>query len=126
MKESSRAMKPIEHGSNRWRGLLRVTLLAFAATWLSACGEAYCQSGPKSGTQCYNINDVEWQRSQQREEPWPAERTTQPSPGCVLATPTGLTQQPLNGSNNSAAVPPPYLMSGACVSRQQPVYGALR
>jgi hypothetical protein len=119
-------MKRSDRHSNPVHWLARVALAAFAATWLCACGETYCQTGPKSGTQCYNINEVEWQRSQQREEPWPAERTTQPSPGCVLATPTGLTQQPLNGSSNSAAVPPPYLMSAACISRQQPVYGALR
>jgi hypothetical protein len=121
-------MKRTDRCPNLLLCLARAALVAFAIPWLSACGEAYCQTGPKSGTQCYNINDVEWQRTQQREEPWPAERTTQPSPGCVLATPTGLTQQPLNGggSGNSASVPPPYLMSGACLSRQQPVYGALR
>jgi hypothetical protein len=121
-------MKPIDRPSTLSHWLAWAVLAALASTWLCGCAETYCQSGPKSGTQCFNINDVELQRTQQREEPWPAERTTEPSPGCLLATPTGLTQQPLNGagSGSSASVPPPYLMSGACVSRQQPVYGALR
>jgi len=95
-------------------------------SWLLAgCGESYCQSGAKYGTQCYSINDVEWQRTQQREERWPEERTTTPSPGCVLATPRGLVQQPYS-PNASTTAQAPYLMSGACVSRQQPVYGAVR
>jgi hypothetical protein len=117
-----------DRSSTRWLWLPRAALAAFAIAWLSGCGESYCQIGAKSGTQCPNINEVEWQRSQQREEPWPAERTTEPAPGCVLVTRTGLTQVPLNGGSggNSASVPPPYLMSGACVSRQEPVYGALR
>ena len=92
---------------------------------LGGCGESYCQSGPKYGTQCYSQNDVEWQRTQQREEPWPDARTTQPSPGCALATAHGLAQQPYS-PNASSSAQPPYLMSSACISRQQPVYGAVR
>lgn len=92
---------------------------------LGGCSESYCQSGPKYGTQCYSVNDVEWQRTQQREEPWPAARTTQPSPGCALVTTHGLAQQPYS-PNASSSAQPPYLMSSACVSRQQPVYGAVR
>jgi hypothetical protein len=109
-----------------WRASSALFLLVLAL--LCGCEEAYCQSGAKYGTQCPTINEVEWQRTQQREEPWPPERTTQPAPGCVLATPTGLVQQPYTtGPTRAAAsLPPSYLISGACVSRQQPVYGAVR
>ncbi len=98
--------------------------VSFAAL-LSGCSETYCQSGPKSGTQCYSTNDVEWQRTQQREEPWPQERMTQASPGCAFVTANGITQQPYS-PNASSSPQAPYLMSTACLSQQQPVYGAVR
>jgi hypothetical protein len=103
-------------------------LLALVALSGCACSETYCQSGPKYGTQCPTINEVEWQRTQQREEPWTAQRTTEPSPGCALLTPAGIIQQPYTASSSStpSSLPPRYLMSGACASRQQPVYGAVR
>jgi hypothetical protein len=108
--------------------LLPLLQVVFAALFTCACGETYCQSGPKYGTQCPTINDVEWQRTQQREEPWPAARTTEPSPGCALVTPGGVIQRPNTARSSGAPsnLPPPYLMSGACASRQQPVYGAVR
>jgi hypothetical protein len=108
--------------------LLPLLLVVFAALLTCACGgDTYCQSGPKYGTQCHTINDVEWQRTQQREEPWPTARTTDPSPGCVVMTPGGVRQRPSPASSGApATLPPPYLMSAACASRQQPVYGAVR
>ena len=109
-----------------WRSC--AVLAALIPALLCGCDEAYCQSGAKYGKQCPTINEVEWQRTQQREEPWPPERTTQPAPGCVLATSAGLVQQPYTAgpTNAAASLPSSYLMSGACVSRQQPVYGAVR
>jgi len=100
-------------------------LLAIA---LAGCGEQYCQSGPKYGTQCYTINEVEWQETQVRGGP-PEEASTQPSPGCALLTPKGVVQQPLPSAAASAApsrVPPPYLMSGACTTRRRTAHGAVR
>lgn len=116
---------PAVHASG-W--LKRVALAALAPTLLAACSETYCQSGSKYGTQCPTINDVEWQRTQQREEPWPPERTTEPAPGCWVYTRSQVVQQPFSASGSGAprSLPPPYLMSSACVSRQQPVYGAVR
>jgi hypothetical protein len=121
-------MKRIAPHSNVLDWLLRMATAGLVLTVLCGCCGTYCQSGPKYGTQCRNINDVEWQRTQQREEPWPAAQTNTAAPGCLLVSPTKLAQQSLTvGPTNSAAsVPPPYLMSGACLSRQQPVYGAVR
>jgi hypothetical protein len=103
-------------------------LFVLAALLASACSDTYCQSGPKYGTQCRTINDVEWQRTQQREEPWPAARATEPTPGCALVSPGGVVQQPYGAGSSGAPsnLPPRYLMSAACASRQQPVYGAVR
>jgi hypothetical protein len=103
-------------------------LIAIAALLVSACGDTYCQSGPRYGTQCPNINDQEWQRTQQREEPWSEARTRNTAPGCALASPAGIVQQSYAASSAGAPsnLPPPYLMPAACTSRQQPVYGAVR
>ena len=87
---------------------------------LSGCGETYCQSGPKYGMQCYDINSIEWQETQVRGETiseryaaGPSHPSAAPeiSPGCaVLRNPTtGL-----------------WVTSGACISRRQPAYGAVR
>ncbi len=110
----------------RWL-LAAVSALPLLAL-LSGCGDTYCQSGAKYGTQCYSNNDIEWQRTQQREEPWPVARATEPSPGCLLVTRAGVVQQPLAASSSGAPAAPvaPYLMSGGCLSQQQPVYGAVR
>jgi hypothetical protein len=120
-------MVPFKPGSNRVSCWLLAGLTALVATMNCSCAERYCQSG-SNGTQCPTINEIEWQRTQQREEPWPAEQTTEPAPGCVLSTPTGFVQRPYpaNASGAPASLPPVYLASGACVSRQQPVYGAVR
>lgn len=94
-----------------------------------ACGETYCQSGPKYGTQCYSMNEVEWQETQVRGETEVRPPVTTPSPGCVLAGSDGtLVQQPLPGSSAPAPVKPGvlYAMSGACVSRRLPAHGAVR
>ena len=122
------AMTRFNGGSSSWRWLRCLARAVLASALLSGCGEQYCQSGAKYGTQCPTINEVEWQRTQQREEPWPAERTVTPAPGCVLATPRGYVQRPFTPTptGSAANLPPLYLMSGACVSRQQPVYGAVR
>jgi len=100
-----------------WLPWLGVALLA------TACGEQYCQTGAKGPTRCYNINEVEYQETLSRPEP-PLERSTQPSPGCLLFGPNYFMPQGNGGS--STATPPAYLMSGACVSRRQTVHGALR
>lgn len=94
---------------------------------LGACGEHYCQRGAIGGTQCYTINQVEWQETQVRGEP-PVERTFAPSPGCVLLTPNGsyTVPPPAPGGSASPSLPPHYLMSGACISRRQPAHGAIR
>lgn len=103
----------------RSQGLLWLGLVLFA----TACDEQYCQGGAKSPTHCYMINEVEWQETLSRPEP-PPERSTQPSPGCFLFGPGYFMPQGNGGS--STATPPAYMMSGACVSRRQPVSGALR
>ena len=110
--------------ADRW---LQWALLAITSLSGAACDHAYCQSGPKYGTQCLSLNDVEWQGTQQREED-PRPHPVEPSPGCVLLTSRGLVQQPLTPGPRNAPSPLPksYLMSGACVPRQQPVYGAVR
>jgi hypothetical protein len=93
----------------------------------SGCAEAYCQSGPKYGTQCYSINEIEWQETQVRSEPAPGQWSTKPAPGCVLATPQGYYRQPLPGAAGSGGTPPAaYLASGACFSRRVPAHGAVR
>ena len=98
--------------------------LAVVFYTMIGCGEQYCQRGAKTGTQCYTINEVEWQETQVRAEP-PIERTIEPSPGCVLVTKNGYVVSPPSGG-----IPPPrsglYLMSGACVTRRQTVHGAIR
>ena len=93
----------------------------------AACGEQYCQSGPKYGGQCYTINQVEWQESQVRSAP-PPERSIEPSQGCVLATPTGdyTVPPPVPSTTPAPAKPNVYLMSGACVTRREPVHGATK
>jgi len=90
-----------------------------------ACGEQYCQRGPKSGTKCYTINEVEWHETVARPEP-PPERATQPSPGCWLLNRNGVYVMPQGSGGRSTATPPAYLTSGACVSRRRPVHGAVR
>lgn len=92
------------------------------ALLLPACGEQYCQRGANGPTRCYTINEVEYQETLSRPPP-PPERATQPSPGCFLIGPNTFVPQ---GGAGSATPTPPYLMSGACVSRRQPVHGALR
>lgn len=93
---------------------------------LCACGEQYCQAGAKYGAQCYTINEVEWQETQVRAEP-PPERSIEPSPGCALMTGSGtyVVPQP-SASGLSPPRPRAYVMSGACVSRRVPAYGAVR
>jgi len=54
----------------------------------------------------------------------PPERGTEPSPGCVLLTPNGSYTVPQPGK--ATRRPQTYLMSGACVSRRLPAYGAIR
>jgi hypothetical protein len=86
---------------------------------LTGCGERYCQSGPKYGTQCYDINSTEWQETQVRGEtvseryaPGPGHPTgsAEPSPGCaVIASEDGTS-----------------IMSEACMSRRMPANGAVR
>jgi len=82
-----------------------------AAVLLSGCGETYCQSGPKYGTQCYSMNDTEWQQTQVRGDfdvpsrPEPP----QPSPGCAVLGASGA-----------------YLVSGACLPQRVPAPGAVR
>jgi hypothetical protein len=98
--------------------------LVVACVTSVACGEQYCQSGAKYGARCYTINEVEWQETQVRAEP-PPERATEPSPGCVLMTPNGPYTVPQPGAASSAR-PQAYVMSGACVSRRVPAYGAVR
>ena len=101
---------------------LLVGLFAFAAS-LTGCGETYCQSGPKYGTQCYDINAIEWQETQVRGETiseryaaGPSRPTgigatgpAQASPGCAVLT------------NDSF-----YVMSEACTTRRAAAYGAVR
>ncbi|HEX9618571.1 MAG TPA: hypothetical protein VF989_00465 [Polyangiaceae bacterium] len=104
-------------------------LLVASAASLSGCAEQYCQSGPKYGTQCYTINEVEWQETQVRSEPPPAERSYLPSPGCVLVGTQGTVRQPLPNAAGGAppGVPPGlHLLSGACVSRRVTAHGAVR
>ncbi len=99
----------------------------WAVLLLVGCNETYCQRGPKYGTQCYSINEVEWQETQVHSEPPP--RTVEPAPGCVTVGTQGVVQQPLPHAAPSAGVHPPrgrYLMSGACVSDRVPAYGAVR
>ena len=87
---------------------------------LPGCGESYCQSGPKYGMQCYDINAIEWQETQVRGEtvseryaagPGHPSAGPSPSPGCAFLT------NPTTGL---------YVMSGACASRRQPAHGAVR
>lgn len=94
-------------------------VFAFA---VGGCSELYCQSGSKYGTQCYSINEVEWQETMVREPP-PPEKSTRPSPGCALLTEDGVYMMPQNP--NATATPPAYLMSEACITRRQTVEGAL-
>jgi hypothetical protein len=98
---------------------IAAALLAVAAT---ACGEQYCQRGAAGPTRCYTINEMEYQETLSRPEP-PPERATQPSPGCYLIGPNSFVPQ---GNGGSRPATPPYLMSGACVSRRQPAHGAVR
>jgi hypothetical protein len=103
-------------------------VLGVASTMLCACGEQYCQRGAKYGGQCYTINEVEWQETQVRAEP-PPERSIEPAPGCELLTPDGVYVVPKPGPggwSTTARRPRLYVMSGACVSRRQPAYGAIR
>ena len=103
------------------RGLL--PSVALASLIVLACEPRYCQVGPKSGTQCYEPNEIEHQETVARSAPPPAPiRPIQPSPGCWLATPSGIVTAPSAGA---PAIPPPYLMSGACVSQRQPVHAAI-
>jgi len=102
------------------RGL---ALLSAVGLLAAGCAEQYCQRGPRSGTKCYNINEVEWQETLQRPEP-PRERTTQPSPGCWLLNGDGVYVMPQGSGGSSTATPPSYLMSGACVTRRVPHHGA--
>lgn len=108
----------------RFRAGVPLLLVAF----LFGCGENYCQSGPKYGMQCYTINEVEWQETQVRGETV-AERyrgnAMTPSPGCVLATPSGLVQEPMTATAVGASSTS-YVMSGACTTRREPAYGAVR
>lgn len=90
---------------------------------VTACAEQYCQRGPRSGTKCYDINELEWQETLQRPPP-PPERATQPSPGCWLLTKNGVYVMPQGAGGSSSTPPPHYLMSGACVSRRTPNHGA--
>ena len=87
---------------------------------LLGCGESYCQSGPKYGMQCYDINAIEWQETQVRGEtvseryaagPGHPGAGISPSPGCAILT------NPTTGLS---------FMSGACTSRREPAYGAVR
>jgi len=95
-----------------------------------ACGENYCQSGPKYGTQCYTINEVEYQETQVRGETETRPPVLSPSPGCALAGSDGtLVQQPPPGAVPSASPMRPntiYVMSGACVSRRVAAHAAVR
>lgn len=90
----------------------------------AGCSELYCQSGSKYGTQCHSINEVEWQETMVRPPPEP-QRATQPSPGCALVTTKGIYTMPQN-PNATATPTAPYLMSGACVTRRQPVAASIR
>ena len=111
--------------------LHRVWFLAagIACVMLSAClmfrDEQYCQSGAKYASQCYTINEVEWQETQVRAEP-PPERATEPSPGCALWTGRGPYMMPPPTSSGVARPtrPPLYVMSGACVTRRETAHGA--
>jgi hypothetical protein len=89
----------------------------------TGCGETYCQSGPKYGTQCYDINAVEWQETQVRGETISERYTRGPS------HPTGGPSNPLEPSPGCAVVTAPsglYVISEACSTRRQPAYGAVR
>jgi hypothetical protein len=83
-----------------------VTYLAFviACTTSFACGEQYCQRGPKDGGQCYTINEVEWQETQVRAEP-PPECSTEPSPGCELFNLEKPYAVPLPGAGGGEVAP---------------------
>jgi hypothetical protein len=99
----------------------RVIVLAFSVL-PGACGEQYCQSSAKYGTQCYSINDIEWQERLVRSAP-PPERATEPAPGCALVSGNGAYTVPAAGASASASEKPSaYLMSGACVTRRQPAH----
>jgi hypothetical protein len=101
-------------------GLIALLVVSFGGgASLTGCGEGYCQSGPKYGTQCYDMNSIEWQETQVRGETvseryaaGPSHPVSSPplSPGCVVA-----------GSPSSL-----YVASGACTSNRQPAYGAVR
>jgi hypothetical protein len=103
---------------------------------LVACGETYCQSGAKYGAQCMSRNDIEMQETQVRGETEDRRLpiNTDPLPGCVMATPSGLVRQPPPSS--SAGQPATgtalwkyggsYVVSGACVPSRQPSYGSVR
>jgi hypothetical protein len=104
--------------------LLASLTLVLALGGVAGCSELYCQSGPKYGTQCYSINEVEWQETMVAPPP-PPQRSTQPSPGCALLTPNGVYTMSQN-PNATATPTPPYLMSGACVTRRQPVAASIR
>jgi hypothetical protein len=99
-----------------------ISALFLFGSALVACGEQYCQHSAKSGTQCYTINEVEWQETQVRAEP-PPERSIEPAPGCVL---NGDYVVPPPGADGGASRPQVYVMSGACVSRRLPVGAAVR
>lgn len=107
--------------------MLKVTRLwcVGAAALLLGCGEQYCQKGANGPMRCYTINEVEYQETLSQ-PPAPPERSMQPTPGCALLTPNGVYTMPQGTGGSSTATPPLYLMSGACVSRRQPVHGALR
>jgi hypothetical protein len=105
------------------RASCTVLTLALTVTALLGCAETYCQSGPKYGTQCYDLNALEHQETQVRGETISeryvagashprvgAAGPTPPSPGCTtLEHASGIS-----------------IVSDACTSRRQPAHGAIR
>lgn len=48
--------------------LARVASIIVALAFVPGCAEAYCQSGPLYGTQCYSSNEIDLQRQNSRGE----------------------------------------------------------
>lgn len=106
------------------RRLIAWLLPVGLAAPLTGCAETDCQSGPKYGTQCYDLDAIEHQETQVRGETI-SERyqagASHPKvgpeghspirPGCAVLehVPSGA-----------------HVVSGACTSRRQPAQGAVR
>jgi hypothetical protein len=102
------------------------SLAALAAIFASvACGEQYCQSGPKYGMQCYDINSTEYQETQVRGET--VSERYEPGPGHPVGA--GVTG-PERASPGCAVLSDEsgrhWVMSEACQTRREPAYGAVR